>query len=187
MIVLASKSPRRRELLGMLGLEFTLASPNADETLPEGISPREGVEELSRRKALSLSGEYPNDLIIAADTLVAVDGRCLGKPRDPSEARRMLSELSGRSHEVFTGLTICLGERIVTKSERTEVIFRALSDEEIEAYVSSGEPMDKAGAYGIQSKGSLLVEGIRGDYFNVVGLPVCTLGLMLKEFGIEIL
>ena len=187
MIILASQSPRRRELLGGLGVEFTVMSPAADETLPSGISPREGVEELSRRKALSLSEKYPCDIIIAADTLVALDGRCLGKPHDGVEAKKMLAALSGRAHEVFTGVTVCLGEKTLTQSERTEVVFRELCESEIDAYVATGEPLDKAGAYGIQSKGGLFVEGIRGDYFNVVGLPVCRLGLMLGEFGINIL
>lgn len=188
-IVLASKSPRRKELLEQIGLrEFKVSAPNVDETVEAGLSPAQMVEELSRRKADAAAKRAgPEDLIVAADTVVAVDGQVLGKPRDEGDAFRMLSLLSGREHRVCTGVTVLQGGRAVTEHEETAVTFRALSDGEIWGYIATGEPMDKAGAYGIQGAGALLVSGIRGDYSNVVGLPVSRLGRMLKGFGLDLL
>ena len=131
------------------------------------------------------SGAQPEDVIIAADTVVAIDGQVLGKPHSRQQAVEMLTHLSGRTHTVYTGVTLCRGKDILTQHEATTVRFRTLTDAEIDAYVASGEPMDKAGSYGIQGLGGLLVAGIEGDYFNVVGLPICRLGRMLAQFGLD--
>lgn len=185
-IVLASQSPRRRQLLGQMGLEFTTQSPEIDEHAFHGRDARDLVETLSREKARWVARQAdPAALVIGADTVVVLDGAILGKPRNGAEAQAMLASLAGREHQVFTGVTLCQGDRILTQAEETLVTFRPLTGQEIRQYVSTGEPMDKAGSYGIQGYGCLLVEGIRGDYFNVVGLPVCRLGRMLARFGIE--
>ena len=186
-VILASRSPRRRELLERMGLEeFEVRPARGEETAPAGLTPAQLVEELSRQKAAEIARSAgADDVIIAADTVVAVEDRVLGKPHSREEAEEMLRLLSGRSHTVYTGVTVCRGERVLTGHEATEVMFRALSEQEIRAYVDTGEPMDKAGAYGIQGRGCVLVEGIRGDYYNVMGLPVCRLALMLREFGVE--
>lgn len=188
-IILASNSPRRRELLGQMGIErFHIISPDVDETVAAGLSPARIVEELSLRKAGAAAKRAgPEDLIIAADTVVALDGAVLGKPRSGDEAFAMLSALSGREHHVYTGVTVLRGGRAVTEHEETAVTFRPLEPGEIRGYIATGEPMDKAGAYGIQGLGALLVSGIRGDYSNVVGLPVSRLGRMLKGFGLDLL
>ena len=188
-VILASASPRRRELLEMLGVrKLTVIPARGEERAPEGAPAAEAVEVISRAKALEVAEQCsPGDVIIAADTVVCVDGDILGKPHSEDEARGMLRRLSGRAPEVFTGVTVIYGGAVHCAAERTEVCFRALGDEEIAAYVATGEPMDKAGAYGAQGKGSLFVEGITGDFFNVMGLPVCRLGLMLKEAGVELL
>ena len=187
-LILASQSPRRRELLARMGLDFTVISPRIDEDSFSDPDPAALVRTLSREKALAVAKEQESDtLVIAADTVVVLDGQTLGKPGDEAEAAAMLSALSGRSHEVYTGVTVCQGSRAVSEAECTGVTFRPLTQEEIRHYVATGEPMDKAGAYGIQGFGSLLVEGIRGDYFNVVGLPVCRLGRMLAAFGVDCL
>ena len=183
-IILASQSPRRRELLERMGiLNFEIIPARGEEVLDPALPPERLVEELSRQKAAEVAaGAAPEALVIAADTVVAVDGRVLGKPED---AVRMLTALSGREHTVYTGVTVRRGGEEATEHEATSVRFRPLTTEEIRTYVSTGEPMDKAGSYGIQGYGCLLVEGIRGDYFNVVGLPVCRLGRMLARFGVE--
>jgi len=188
-IILASQSPRRRELLERVGLkEFQVASPDVDERVGPGLSPARMVEELSLRKARAAAKKAgPEDVVIAADTVVALDGKALGKPRDREDAFAMLSALSGREHRVYTGVTVIRGGRAVTEHEETAVAFREIPAGEIRGYIATGEPMDKAGAYGIQGIGALLVSGIRGDYCNVVGLPVFRLGRMLREFGIELL
>lgn len=188
-IILASQSPRRRQLLGQIGLDHFIVRPaRGEEVMDPALSPAQLVEELSRQKAREVArASDPGDLVIAADTVVAIDGRVLGKPHDREEACAMLSALSGREHTVYTGVTVCRDDRMLTQHEATQVRFRPLSPREIQAYVDSGEPMDKAGAYGVQELGALLVEGIRGDYFNVVGLPLCRLGQMLSQFGVELL
>ena len=187
-LILASQSPRRRDLLGQMGLEFTVISPQIDEDAFTDPDPVALVKTLSREKALAVAKDRAADaLVIAADTVVVLDGQTLGKPRDRAEAKAMLAALSGRSHQVCTGVTVCRGDRADTRAEVTQVTFRSLSLEEIRRYADTGEPMDKAGAYGIQGLGALLVEGIRGDYFNVVGLPVCLLGRMLAGFGVDCL
>ena len=187
-VILASQSPRRRQLLGQMGLEFTTQSPEIDESAFHGRDAQDLVETLSREKARWVARQQtPDTLVIGADTVVVLDGAILGKPRDGAEAEAMLAALSGRDHQVFTGVTLCQGDRILTQAEETQVTFRPLTGQEIRQYVSTGEPMDKAGAYGIQGLGGLLVEGIRGDYHNVMGLPICRLGRMLLNFGVDCL
>lgn len=188
-IILASGSPRRRELLERMGItEFEIITSDADESVDESLPPAEQVEILSRRKADAVAAEVsPDDLIIAADTVVAMDGIVLGKPADEEDAFRMLSALSGVRHHVFTGVTVRMGEQVLTRHEVTSVDFRTLETEEVEEYIATGECMDKAGAYGIQGYGCLLVEGIVGDYYNVMGLPVVLLSQMLKQFGVDCL
>lgn len=187
-IILASTSPRRRALLEQIGLKYKLAAPDVDETVDDGLSPAAQVEAISLRKARAVrarTGE--NALIIAADTVVSLEGEVLGKPRDETSAFRMLSALSGNRHQVYTGLTVVWGEREITRHEVTTVAFRELDPAEIESYIATGEPMDKAGAYGIQGVGALLVSGIEGDYFNVMGLPVFRLGRILAGLGVDML
>lgn len=180
-VILASQSPRRRELLGLLHIPFTVKVADIDETMDPNKSPAEEVARLSRMKAAAI-GHNPDDIVIAADTIVVAEGNVLGKPKDEAEAVAMLTMLSGKTHQVMTGMTVLQGEKIVSHTEITDVCFRALSRQEIESYVASGDPMDKAGSYGIQSGAAPFVEAIHGDYYNVVGLPVCRLSLILKEF-----
>jgi len=188
-LILASQSPRRRELLGQMGLtDFIIRPALGEESADPNLSPDRLVEALSAHKGLEVAAlSDPGDLVIAADTVVAVDGQVLGKPRDRADALRMLAALSGRAHTVYTGVTLCRDGEVLTQHEATQVRFRTLTTAEMEAYVDTGEPMDKAGAYGIQGYGALLVEGIEGDYSNVVGLPVCRLGRMLARFGVDAL
>ena len=185
-IVLASASPRRQELLRRMGItEFDIRVPETEEAYPEGLSPRQIVEYISREKADAAATLCTaEEIVITADTMVFLDDQRLGKPMGEADALRMLTALQGRHHTVCTGVTVRQGSRAVTGSEETEVIFRPASQRELLAYIASGEPMDKAGAYGIQGKGSLLVEGIRGDFFNVMGLPLLRLSRMLEQFGI---
>ena len=186
-IVLASRSPRRRQLLEQMGLrDFRIVCSDADETASPGLTPPALVEALSARKAAAVQhAAAAGDLIIAADTVVALDGRVLGKPADGPDAFAMLSALSGRRHQVYTGLTVVCGAQRLTEHEVTAVTFRSLSSAEICAYIATGEPMDKAGAYGIQGRGALFVEGMEGDYYNVMGLPVCRLGRILARLGVD--
>ena len=179
-LILASKSPRRQELLGLFGLSFTVRAADVDETMDPCMSPAQAVGEVSARKALAI----PDDraLILAADTIVVYHGDILGKPRDEADAARMLSLLSGGEHQVITGVTLRRGSRVRTETETTRVWFRALSEAEIAAYIATGEPMDKAGAYGIQGRASAFIPRIDGDYFNVMGLPLCRLDQMLRAF-----
>ncbi len=188
-IILASQSPRRRELLERMGVrDFRIVTPDIDEHTERPLPPEELVRRISQEKALAVQAqEGKAPLIIAADTVVALDGAVLGKPADELEAFRMLSTLSGCRHQVYTGLTVLRGEECHTVSEETTVTFRELSTAEIDCYIATGEPMDKAGAYGIQGYGALLVEGIQGDYYNVMGLPVCRLGRLLGQMGVDCL
>ena len=188
-IILASQSPRRRQLLEQIGLEgFTILVPDADESYDETATPQEIVSSICRKKAIAAQELAKDDeaIIITADTMVFLDGLRLGKPRSEAEAAEMLRSLSGRTHQVCTGVTVCRGETLDTRCETTGVVFRPLTDTEILSYVRSGEPMDKAGAYGIQGKAALFVSGIDGDYFNVMGLPLHLLGQMLSGFGVEL-
>jgi septum formation protein len=188
-IILASASPRRQQLLENVGLhDFKIIHPDFEESILPGQSPEEVVCELSRGKARSVAEKVSGDaLIIAADTIVYLDGEILGKPRDEIAAAQMLRALSGREHRVFTGVTVSRGEMEITSFECTLVRFRELSEREIAAYIASGESFGKAGAYGAQGLGALLVERIEGDYFNVVGLPLCKLSQMLEELGVRLL
>jgi septum formation protein len=184
-IILASQSPRRRELLTQLGVEDFLVCPaKGEEQMPQGVSPAQLVEELSRQKAREVAqGRGDEDIIIGADTVVALEGKILGKPAGEEEAKATLRALSGKAHQVYTGVTVIRGAKELTAYEETTVYFRPLTEEEISWYVSTGEPMDKAGSYGIQGKGGRFIPRIEGDYTNVVGLPICRLGELLKELG----
>lgn len=189
-IILASGSPRRRELLSGLGIKFEIMVDNSSEIAPKDASPEEVVMTLAKTKLQNVAKRAPEDaLIIAADTVVALEKRILGKPKDENEAFEMLTELSGRRHSVYTGIAVgeSKSDRIVCEFEKTDVYFKELENDEIKRYIATGEPMDKAGAYGIQNLGALFVEKIAGDYFNVVGLPICRLGRILNnEFGLKI-
>ena len=188
-IVLASGSPRRRELLSVVGVkDFEVCPAEGEEKTEAGLAPSEIVKSLSAAKAREVAAKYGDDaVVIAADTIVWADGRVLGKPHDKAEAFSMLKALSGKTHEVYTGITLIRGDELLSQAERTSVEFRELDDAEINAYIATGEPVDKAGAYGIQGKASLMVSKINGDYFNVVGLPLCRLGQMLKTIGVRLL
>ena len=185
--VLASASPRRRELLTNLGIAFSVMPSDRESAPVPGETPAETVARIALGKARDVSSRCPADtLVIAADTLVYLDGEPLGKPSDRNEAASMLRRLSGRTHSVLTGVALILDGRELSRAEETAVSFRCLSDGEIDWYIGTGEPMDKAGAYGIQGLGSVLIDGINGDYFNVMGLPLCRLESMLREFGLSV-
>lgn len=188
MIILASASPRRSELLRGMGItEFEARPSRREEPYDFSAHVRDAVERIALGKALDVSaGAGEDDIVIGADTLVFLDGAPLGKPADAEDAKRMLRALSGREHRVITGVAVLRGKVRLVSSRVTYVRFRRLTDSEIDWYVSTGEPMDKAGAYGIQGLGAMLVSGIRGDYGNVVGLPVSTLARMLKKAGFNV-
>lgn len=186
-IILASQSPRRRELLARMGIPHFDVIPareeeQTDPTLPAGRL----VKALAQQKAREVAARVPPDaIVIAADTVVAIDGEILGKPHSPAEAAEMLQKLSGRQHTVCTGVAVRQNDVELVEGESAQVRFRPLSPQEIATYIATGEPMDKAGAYGVQGYGCLFVEGIVGDYYNVMGLPVCRLGRMLARFGVD--
>ena len=185
-IILASASPRRSQLLEALGLKFTVMPSPAAEPAPDredGRRPGAFVERLARLKAGAIESD---DLIIAADTVVVIDGEILGKPADGSHAAAMLARLRGRTHRVYSGICVKHGETVQSAHQVTNVTFGQFSDDFIAAYVQTGEPLDKAGSYGAQGRGALLVAKIEGDYWNVVGLPLCLLSRMLCEFGVHI-
>ena len=185
-LILASQSPRRKELLGLFSIPFVIEIADIDEEMDPKKLPFDEVARVSRLKAEAVPREM-DDIVIAADTIVVCDGAVLGKPKDEDDAFRMLRALSGKDHQVMTGLTVLKGDSAVVCTEVADVHFRELTDREILAYIRTGEPMDKAGSYGIQGKAAMFVEGIRGDYFNVMGLPVCRLYQMLKEIAPELL
>lgn len=186
-IVLASGSPRRQELLRRIGIQdFVISVPQVEEVCPEGLTPQETVCHISRQKSTAVQAAA-DDIVITADTMVFLNDRRLGKPRDELDALRMLLELQGRHHTVCTGVTVRQGTTMLTHAQTTQVWFRTADAEELKRYIRSGEPMDKAGAYGVQGLGSLLVERIDGDFFNVMGLPVVLLSRMLAEFGVTLL
>ncbi|MBR4954169.1 MAG: septum formation inhibitor Maf [Oscillospiraceae bacterium] len=190
-MVLASASPRRRELLEMLKIEnLEIIPAKGEETADETLPPDELVCVLSRQKAQEVyeRTEGREDCtFIGSDTIVYLDGKVLGKPADKADAKEMLRSLSGRSHMVYTGVTVIAHGKTISEAEETKVFFRDLSDDEIDAYIATGEPMDKAGAYGAQGIASLFVERLEGDFFNVMGLPICRLGAMLKKLGVNLL
>ena len=187
-LILASSSPRRRELLRQVGLDFAVDPADLDERMLPGESAEAFAVRVAVDKARAAAGRAGNGIVIAADTIVVLGGEVLGKPADPSDAARMLGLLSGAEHRVLTGLAVMdvRSGRMETQLACTKVWFRKLARREIEAYVATGEPLDKAGAYGIQEKGSLLVQRIEGCYFNVVGLPLALLGETLVSFGIDL-
>ena len=185
-VILASQSPRRKELLGLFHIPFIVRVSDADETMDPNASAAQQVALVSRRKAEAVPRE-PEDVVIAADTIVVCDGEILGKPRDAADASRMLHKLSGRDHQVMTGMTLLKGDQCRVCTEITDIHFRDLTDREIEAYIRTGEPMDKAGSYGIQGGAALFAERLVGDYYNVMGLPVCRLGQLLWEIAPEIM
>ncbi len=187
-IVLASASPRRCDLLKLMGLEFLVVPSKVEEEIASPYKPEELAVVISQRKALNVAESQEDCIVIGADTIVVKDG-ILGKPRSEEEAYHMLKSLQGGWHEVITGVTVADSSvgRYLSSYERTRVKMRPMSDELIYAYIKTGEPMDKAGAYGIQGKGALLIERIDGCYFNVVGLPIMKLSSMLEEFGVNML
>lgn len=184
-IILASGSPRRRELMGLYGVPFTVRAADIDETMDPAKAPFDEVARVSRRKAEAVA-RCPEDLVIAADTIVVCGGKVLGKPHSRKEAAAMLRMLSGSTHQVMTGCTVLRGSRAETFTQVTELHFRPLSEAEIASYIATGEPMDKAGAYGIQGGAALFCEGMTGDYYNVMGLPVCRLQQSLRRLAPEV-
>ena len=184
-LILASASPRRKELMGLYHVPFLIRAADIDEAMDPKADPADEVGRVSRLKAMATPRET-GDVVVAADTIVVCDGTVLGKPHSEEDAVRMLTMLSGRDHQVMTGVTVLRDEKATTFTEITDIHFRELTGKEILAYVASGEPMDKAGSYGIQGKAALFVRGIEGDYFNVMGLPLHLLGQMLSQFGVEL-
>ncbi len=185
-LILASQSPRRRELLGFFRIPFTVRVADIDETMTPGASAYSEVARVSHLKALAIDRE-PEDVVVAADTIVVCQGKILGKPRTKEEAADMLRLLSGRDHQVMTGMTVLKGDDAVVCTEVTDLHFRELSQGEIDAYVATGEPMDKAGAYGIQGGAALFCPRMEGDYYNVMGLPVCRLAEILRQLAPELM
>ncbi len=181
-MILASQSPRRQALMQIFGVPFTVEAADVDEQMDAAKRPFDEVARVSRKKAEAISCGI-DDIVIAADTIVVCEGQVLGKPRDDADAGRMLNLLSARAHQVMTGVTVRRAEKYITCTEVTDVYFRSLSQREIEAYIKSGETKDKAGSYGIQGGGALFVEKIAGDFYNVMGLPVCRLGQILRQIA----
>ena len=194
-IVLASASPRRKELMEQFcGKDLVIFPAEGEEVIPDNFGPGETVEALARGKAREVAARLRSegagnreDIVIGADTIVWHEGRIFGKPHSREEAAAMLRSLSGCTHEVYTGVSLIYGDRELTEHEKTAVTFRVMTEKEILDYIATGEPMDKAGAYGAQGLGALFVSSIEGDFFNVMGLPLCRLGLMLKKTGVELL
>lgn len=182
-VILASGSPRRRQLLDMLGIEHRVVPPDVDETRRNGEAPADYVVRLAGEKARAVSGREPGALVLAADTTVVLGSELFAKPESAAEAIAMLERLAGRTHQVFTGVALARGERVETALDVSDVTFRPLSSGFIADYVATGEPMDKAGAYAIQGKGAALIEGIRGDFFGVMGLPLRLVLDLLERFG----
>ena len=185
-LILASQSPRRRELMGLFRIPFIIRAADIDETMDPDKPACEEVARVSRAKA-EATPRQSGDVVIAADTIVVCNGQVLGKPADEADAFRMLRLLSGRDHQVMTGLTVLRDHKCTVCTEITDIHFRTLTDREIRAYIATGEPMDKAGSYGIQGGAALFAEKMNGDYYNVMGLPVCRLGQILKELAPELM
>lgn len=188
-IILASASPQRKELLEQIGLQFEVEPSNRTEITSSTLKPHELARLLSREKAMAVASKHQHAIVIAADTFIICRGKVMGKPGTEAEAREMLAALSGKTHSVITGFTIIDADenKVVSQSVETKVYMKRLTPAEIDAYVKSGEPRDRAGAYAIQGLGSVLIDKIEGDYFNVVGLPLSALTENLKEFEIDIL
>jgi len=184
-VILASQSPRRRDLLDLIGVAHEVRPANVDEGYAAGEQPEVHVERLARAKAKAAAAGSRSSLVIGADTIVVIDGHVLGKPRDVDDAVRMLRMLSGRTHLVMTAVAVAFEERMASAVEQVSVTFRELGDDEIEAYIATGEPMDKAGAYGIQGYGATIVKRIEGDYFAVMGLSLVRLVVLMAEFGVS--
>ena len=182
--VLASASPRRKEILENAGFTFEIIVSDADENITDSLTPSETVEELAKRKALAVWDKNKDAVVFGCDTVVAIDGKILGKPKDDDEAFSMIKMLSGRAHTVSTGVCICAENKISVFSNITEVEFYELSDETIRSYIATGEGRDKAGSYGIQGYGCVLIKEIKGDYFSVMGLPVSQSARVLADFGV---
>ena len=183
-VILASQSPRRRELLTLVGIAHTVAPADIDESVRPGERPAPHAERLARTKAAAIAAREPDALVVAADTIVVIDGTILGKPRDEDDARRTLRTLSGRQHVVFTAVAVARGRRVESEVEEVTVSFRDLTDAEVAAYVATGEPMDKAGSYGIQGYGATIVERIEGDYFAVMGLSLVRTVRLMERLGV---
>jgi septum formation protein len=188
-IILASASPRRKEIFEKTGLKFGIDASRYEEKTGIGLKPNDLAKFLSREKAREVARRHKNALVIAADTIVVLRGRVFGKPSDREEAKKMLSFFSGKTHSVITGFTIIdtASKKELSGSIRSKVFFKRLTEDEIEAYIGSGEPLDKAGAYGIQGLGAVLIKRIEGDFFNVMGLPLNALAESLKKFGVNVL
>ena len=188
-IILASGSPRRKELLEMLGVkDLKIIPAKGEECPPENVGPAEVVKALAMQKAGEVAAAASkDDIIIAADTIVWFNGRVYGKPHSAEEAVTMLTELSGHTHQVYTGVAVWCGDTVINECEISDVHFRDIAPREIASYVATGEPLDKAGSYGAQGKGALFVKGIDGDFFNVMGLPLCRLDAMLKKVGFNLI
>lgn len=185
-LILASASPRRKELMTLAGWDYEVIPADVDESLPPDTPAEQAALILAKRKGAAVQAQYPQQVIVSADTVVLAQGEILGKPKDEADARRMLRSLSGKTHEVDTGVAVFFpGKEPVTFTERTQVVFYPLSEREIDQYIATNEPNDKAGAYGIQGKGCVLVQEIHGDYYNVMGLPIARLTRILKEGGLE--
>ena len=185
-LVLASASPRRKELLGLFRIPFSIRVADIDETMDRAKPPFDEVARVSGLKAMA-TPHGPHDVVVAADTIVVCDHQVLGKPRNEADAFRMLRLLSGRDHQVMTGMTVLRGDEVITCTEVTDIHFRDLSDGEIRAYIATGDPMDKAGSYGVQGGAALFVTRLEGDFYNVMGLPVCRLALILRQFGLPVM
>ncbi len=185
-LILASQSPRRKELLGLFHIPFEIQVADIDETMDPQKPAFDEVARVSRAKAEAID-RSSDDVVIAADTIVVCKGQVLGKPTDENDAYRMLCLLSGRDHQVMTGMCVLRGDRVMTCTEVTDIHFRELSDREIWNYIRTGEPMDKAGSYGIQGGAALFAEKMAGDYYNVMGLPVCRLGTLLRQIAPELM
>lgn len=183
-LILASDSPRRKELLKKLNIPFTTCSPNVDETISKELLPSDIVTTLAKRKAAAVAGQNPDSIVIGADTIVVNNKKVLGKPESRQKAMQMLTELSGRTHSVYTGIAVLFGDKEELFYEKTDVEFWELAKADIQQYLDSGEPFDKAGAYGIQGRGALFVKAISGDYYSVVGLPISRLSRVLSAMDL---
>jgi len=186
MIILASASPRRKELLKQIGCSFKVEVSQAEEIMSGDMAPVELVQDNARSKALAVWRNNPQQAVLGADTVVVVDGEIFGKPHDEAEAASYLRRLSGRAHQVITGVALCQKEQVLTEAVVTEVVFAAVSDSEIREYIATGEPMDKAGAYAIQGRAAAFIEGIRGSFSNVVGLPLRAVVKLAEKAGVDL-